>query len=345
GESNGAGRFNVDGFHGTYSYSIDGAAPVTGQTNGSLPVSGLAAGSYTVTVTDEQTHCTATATLIIEEPADPFQLSPLQVTDMSCQNGNRGSVRIPVTGGWGGYKFTLIQPNGNTRGPQNNNTFSNLSQAGTYQVSVTDSNGCTLTDSFALVLLASAELTLDDAASDSWYVHFGASTLAVRGSGGDGLYEYRIDNGSWGTSGTFPYLVPGNHTIEVRDGNGCRDSLTATIRPPLMANAEIVQELECGGPEGRIRVDISNGYTSGGDYDTYEVSIDGGAYSTGQTISGTSFEYLVPNGSIAAATTYRFRITDQRGCTTQSNVVTIQPQETIAGSAQITDTRCGEDNG
>src|SRR5690606_9932513 len=124
-----------------------------------------------------------------------------------------------------------------------------------------------------------------------------------------------------------------------------RDSLTATIRPPLMANAEIVQELECGGPEGRIRVDISNGYTSGGDYDTYEVSIDGGTYSTGQTISGTSFEYLVPNGSIAAATTYQFRITDQRGCTTQSNVVTIQPQETIAGSAQITDTRCGEDNG
>src|SRR5690606_19274149 len=97
---------------------FDGAAPVTGQTNGSLPVSGLAAGSYTVTVTDEQTHCTATATLIIEEPADPFQLSPLQVTDMSCQNGNRGSVRIPVTGGWGGYKFTLTQPNGTTRGPR-----------------------------------------------------------------------------------------------------------------------------------------------------------------------------------------------------------------------------------
>lgn len=346
GASDGAGRFLVDGFQATYSYSIDGGIAVTGQDQGSIVLSNLAAGSYTITVTDQQTHCTDTATLIIEEPVAPFQLSPLEVTDMSCQNGNRGSVRIPVTGGWGGYKYTLTQPNGNTRGPQNNNTFSNLSQEGTYQVSVTDSNGCALTDSFVLTALESPELTLDTAASDFCYDNFDASTLVVQASGGDGTYQYRIDNGTWGSNNTFPNLTPGSHVIEVRDGNGCRDSLNATIRPQLRAIAETAQELECDGPEGQIRVDISQGYTSGGSYDFYEVSIDGGAYTGTHDISGNSFQHPVPNdGSITAPITYRFRITDQRGCTTESNMVTLQPQETIAGSAQVSDTRCGEANG
>src|SRR5690606_8556428 len=99
GEADGAGRFLVDGFGSTYSYSIDGGSTITGQSNGTLPISGLAAGSYVITVTDEQTHCTDTATLIIEEPLMPFAQTGLDVTDMSCQNANRGAVRIHVEGG------------------------------------------------------------------------------------------------------------------------------------------------------------------------------------------------------------------------------------------------------
>src|SRR5690606_5884877 len=115
----------------------------------------------------------------------------------------------------------------------------------------------------------------------------------------------------------------------------------------LRANARTVQELECGGPQGEIRVDISNGYTTGGRYDFYEVRINGGTYSSDNNpISGNSFIHAIPNdGSISTPTTYQFLITDQRGCTTESNTVTVLPQETIAGSALTTDTRCGEDNG
>ncbi|MEX0362536.1 MAG: hypothetical protein AB3N10_16285, partial [Allomuricauda sp.] len=100
-----------------------------------------------ISVTDEDTNCTDTATLTIEEPSTAFAISSLDVTDMSCQNGNIGSVRINTVGGWGGNRYTLTQPNGSTRGPKNGRVFSNLSQDGLYQVSVTDANGCTVTDS------------------------------------------------------------------------------------------------------------------------------------------------------------------------------------------------------
>ena len=347
GDSDGAGRFLVDGFGSTYSYSIDGGSTITGQSNGTLPISGLAAGSYVITVTDELTHCTDTATLVIEQPSMPFAQTGLDVTDMSCQNGNRGAVRIHVEGGWGGYRYTLTQPNGNTRGPQGNPSFSNLSQAGSYQITVTDANGCTLTDTFDLTPLESPELALDQTASDFCYDNFNASTLVVNASGGTGSYEYRINSGTWVSSNSFSGLSPGNYTIEVRDSNGCRDSLTQAINPPLRADAQTIQELECGGPEGEIRVNISNGYTSGGNYDSYEVSINGGPYTTdNNNISGNSFVFSVPNdGSITAPTSYQFEVTDARGCTTLSNVVTVLPREEIAGTAIPTDTRCGEDNG
>ena len=344
GDSDGEGRFLVDGFNTTYSYSIDGGPVSTGQNNSIIPLTGLAAGSYVISVTDEETNCTDTATLVIEEPSTAFAISSLDVTAMSCQNGNTGAVRINTVGGWGGNRYTLTQPDGSTRGPKNGSTFSNLSQDGTYQVSVTDANGCTVTDSFTLTSLDAPTLTLDAAASDFCYDNFTAATLAVNATGGLAPYRYRINGGVLGATVSFNGLTPGTYTIEVVDANDCRDTVTATIEPQVMANATTIQELDCAGPPGQIQVNISNGYTTSGDYDIYEVSINGAPYtSDNNNISGNSFVYSIPNdGSIISDTTFQFMITDARGCTTETNTVTISPPETIAGSAVATDTQCGD---
>ncbi|WP_431161387.1 T9SS type B sorting domain-containing protein [Flagellimonas beolgyonensis] len=344
GDSDGEGRYLVDGFNTTYSYSIDSGPVFTGQSSGIVPLIGLAAGSYVIAVTDEETNCTDTATLVIEEPATAFAVSSLDVTAMSCQNGNIGAVRINTVGGWGGNRYTLTQPDGSTRGPKNGSTFSNLSQDGLYQVSVTDANGCTVFDSFTLTRLDAPTLTLDNGASDFCYDNFTASTLVVNAAGGLAPYQYRINNGVLGASNTFAGLTPGTYTIEVVDANDCRDTVTATIEPQVIANATTIQELDCAGPPGQIQVNISNGYTSGGNYDIYEVSINGAPYtSDNNNITGNSFVYSIPNdGSIITDTTFQFLITDSRGCTTQTNVVTISPPETIAGSVVATDTQCGD---
>ena len=344
GDTDGEGRYLVDGFNTTYSYSIDGGPVFSGQNSSIIPLTGLAAGSYVISVTDEETNCTDTSTLVIEEPSTPFAISSLDVTAMSCQNGNIGAVRINTVGGWGGNRYTLTQPDGSTRGPKNGNLFSNLSQDGLYQVSVTDANGCTITDSFTLTQLDAPVLTLDNVASDFCYDNFTAATLVVNAALGTAPYQYRINGGVLGGSNSFSGLTPGTYTIEVVDANDCRDTVTATIEPQVMANATTIQQLDCAGPPGQIQVNISNGYTSGGDYDIYEVSINGAPYtSNNNNITGNSFVYSIPNdGSIISDTTYQFLVTDSRGCTTESNVVTISPPETIAGSVVGTDTQCGD---
>ncbi|WP_422860345.1 T9SS type B sorting domain-containing protein [Flagellimonas sp. S174] len=344
GDSDGEGRYLVDGFNTTYSYSIDGGTVFTAQNNSIIPLTGLSAGSYVITVTDEETNCTDTATLVIEEPSTAFAISSLDVTAMSCQNGNIGAVRVNTVGGWGGNRYTLTQPDSSTRGPKNGPVFSNLSQDGVYQVSVTDANGCTVTDSFTLTRLDAPTLTLDLGASDLCYDNFNAATLVVNASSGAAPYQYRINGGPLGASNSFSGLTPGTYTIEVVDANDCRDTVTRTIEPQVIANAAIIQELDCAGPPAQIQIDISNGYTLGGNYDIYEVSINGAPYtSNSNNITGNSFVYNIPNdGSITTDTTFQFLVTDSQGCTTESNVVTITPPETIAGSIVGTDTQCGD---
>lgn len=347
GGNDGEGRFLIDGFDATYRYSIDGGPVTTGQNSGIIPLNGLAAGSYMITVTDEVTNCSDTATLVIQEPVTPFAISTLNVTAMSCQNGNIGSVTINTVGGWGGNRYTLIQPDASTRGPKNGNTFSNLSQEGLYQVQVTDANGCTLTDSFTLTALDEPTLAIDAGATDYCYDNMDAASVAVLAAAGQAPYQYRINNGSWGGSSVFNGLTPGNYTIEVRDANDCRDTVSVTIAPEITTTATTIRELNCGGPSAQIRVNISNGYPSGGNYTSYEVSIDGGPYtSSAFPISGNSFIYDIPNdGSITTDTNFQFEVRDSRGCVTETNVVTISPPESIAGTAVPTNTSCGENNG
>lgn len=347
GDSDGAGRFLIDGFATTYSYSIDGGPVTTGETNGLITLGGLTAGNYVITVTDEDTNCTDTATLVIEEPVAPLAIDQLNVTPMTCQNNNTGAVTIVTSGGWGGSRYTLIQPDSSVRGPQSGSTFTNLTLPGTYQVSVSDANGCTLTGTFDLVSQDSPTLTLDNGASDFCYDNVDAATLVVNTGGGTAPYQYRINAGPWVGGSTFSGVTPGTYTIDVIDANDCIDTVTATIAPEITAVATTTQELTCGGPDAEILVNISNGYPSGGNYDVWEVSINGAPFtSNANNITGNSFVYSIPNdGSITAPTTFLFLVSDSQGCTTETNVVTIEPTETIFGTAVPTDTTCGADNG
>src|SRR5690606_34107272 len=156
----------VDGFSGTYRYQIDANPAVTGQTSNIVSVSGLSAGSYTITVTDEDTNCVDTATLIIAEPSAPLAINPIW-TDMSCQNNNRGAVNGNASGGWGGYQYTLTRPDGSSTSPRSNPNFTGLTDdSGPYTISVEDGGGCTASASYTFTRLTAPTLVLDSAASD-----------------------------------------------------------------------------------------------------------------------------------------------------------------------------------
>ena len=343
GDSDGSGRYLIDGFLSTYSYQIDAGPVQTAQTGNEIMLSGLGAGSYTIAVTDEETNCTDTAILVIESPSAPFAIDQVVVEDMDCQNGNIGSAQVQVSGGWGGYQYSLLQPDATIRGPQSNGVFAGLSQTGLYTLEVSDLNGCVLSDTFSLNSLPSPAISLDPN-SDFCYDPFDAATVVLQGSGGLTPYEYRLNSGVWQAGNSFSGLTPGTYDFEIRDANDCRDQLSVTIAPQLNASAAVIQELECSGPDAEIQVIIADGYPAGSSYISYEVSIDGGPFTSSATpIAGNSFVYSIPNnGSITSPTTYQFEVTDSQGCTSVTNVVSLQPQETISGTLAVTDTQCGD---
>jgi hypothetical protein len=97
--------------------------------------SGLTAGTYAVTVTDNVAGCSATVTATIAQP-DALEVDH-EVTDASCSSCADGAATISVTGGTAPYTYSWINQQGG-------NTATALAP-GEYTVTVTDDNGCAAT--------------------------------------------------------------------------------------------------------------------------------------------------------------------------------------------------------
>lgn len=96
-------------------------------------IHGLAAGTYTVTITDDN-GCTAIETYTITEPA-PLVLGT--TTEDATAGNNDGKASVTASGGTGNYQYTW------SHGPTTA-VVSGLAP-GTYGVTVTDANNCTAT--------------------------------------------------------------------------------------------------------------------------------------------------------------------------------------------------------
>jgi len=131
--SNGAVSVNVSGGVAPYTYSWS-----TGATTSSI--SGVAAGVYSVTVTDKG-GCKTVANGAVSDNGAPVVFVDSIGTN-NCVAGIEGLVNIHDTGGVG--PFTYMWSNGATT--QNINNLN----AGTYNVTVTDNNGCAGTKSISV---------------------------------------------------------------------------------------------------------------------------------------------------------------------------------------------------
>ena len=294
----------------TYSWSPSGGTAAT--------ASGLAAGTYVVTVTG--TSGTATQSFTITQPS-ALVASQGTVTNVSCNGGSNASATVSVTGGTGGYTYSW-SPSGGTAA-----TASGLS-AGTYTVTVTDANGCTTTQNFtitqpaALVAMASAQTNIACSGSAT-----GSATVSV--TGGTGAYTYSWSP-SGGTGATASGLTAGTYTVTVTDANSCTTTQSFTLTQPsaLVATASAQTNVSCnGGSNGSATVSVTGGT---GGY-TYSWSPSGG---TAATASGL------------AAGTYVVTVTDANGCTTTQGFTITQPAPLVASQGTVTNVSCnGGSNG
>ncbi|MEQ1745663.1 MAG: hypothetical protein ABMA02_09565, partial [Saprospiraceae bacterium] len=133
----------------------------------------LGAGTYAVTFTDAN-GCSGTASVTLNAPVP---VSPvIEATDPTCQNA--GIIEVEqVTGGVGPYTVRLVQEIGTTNGTQPLN-FSTL-DAGTFEIEVTDANGCKALET---VVLLPADI-VEEFVSDTFEVFKGDTVVLNAGAG------------------------------------------------------------------------------------------------------------------------------------------------------------------
>ena len=168
----------VGGSNGSIDITVNGgASPYTylwndGSTAGDR--SGLAAGSYSVTVTDN-TGCTKDAPFVINQPGCNISLSAA-ATDITCYSANNGAIDVTVTGATGTPSFVWVD------GPTTEDR-SGLAP-GVYSVTVTDVIGCSATVSDATTTIAEpSAITISGTTTDVTTVGAGNAKIDVTGKG------------------------------------------------------------------------------------------------------------------------------------------------------------------
>jgi gliding motility-associated-like protein/uncharacterized repeat protein (TIGR01451 family) len=244
GDTDGAVRFTVSDFVASYDYVLSGpsGSSVTAETNGTLDFTGLAAGTYTLNVTDSDSACTATASVTVQAPAAALTISASADQPTCLTDGN---ITLTSTGGWGGNTFDITYPDAVTTASNATGLFTALPQTGTYSVSVTDSNGCVVSTTIDLTAPTAPVLAITP--NDYCYDDaVGLILTASVTSGGDGNFEYSLNGGVFQSSPVFAGLVSGTYSIEVRDGNDCTDTASITINPELELTASADPISACG---------------------------------------------------------------------------------------------------
>jgi hypothetical protein len=286
----------------------NGTAPFTYQwvpSGGSDSVAqNLHAGAYSVTVTDVN-GCTSSASVTITEPS----LITLNATtiDAACGQSN-GSASVVATGGAGGYTYHW-----NSIPVQTNATATNL-PAGSYIVTVTDANGCIMTETVGVSDISGPAL---QAGTFTNVTCFGGSdgTLSVIASGGTGPYTFQ-----WAPSGGSDTIArnlhAGAYSVTVSDASGCISVLTGIVTEP----AELVAQpgpdiMLCNGES--VLLGISPVATGGVGGYTY-------LWSPAGTLNNANDS--MPVASPSNSTDYMLLITDGNGCTDSAYVlVTVNP--------------------
>ncbi|MFM2016902.1 MAG: hypothetical protein RL007_558 [Bacteroidota bacterium] len=289
GNTTGAASGAVTGGNGPYTYAWSPSGG-TGST-----ATGLGAGTYTLTVTDAN-GCTRTQTYTITQPT-ALSTTGTQ-TNVLCNGGSTGAASVTASGGTGPYTYSWA-PAGGT-----GSSATGLA-SGTYTVTVTDANGCTITRTYNITqptaLTATTSFTQATCGSAN-----GAASVAP--TGGTGPYTY-----SWapsgGTGATATGLVSAIYTVTVTDANGC--TITRTVNVP-----------NAGSPTATITA-TTNVTCFGGNNGSATVSASGGT--TPYTYAWTPTGGTGSTGTAMIAGNYTATVTDANGCSTTATVVITQP--------------------
>ena len=222
-------------------------------------LSGLEAGTYDLLVKDANGCIAPKYSALISEPT-LLTVKVLSKTDVLCNGSKTGGVEISVQGGVpletnpGVFDYTYAWTGDNDF----KSTAKNLQQiaSGTYNLVVTDKNGCSqslsveLTQPEELVIaVATTPITCKGAANAN-------ATLTVTG----GKSPYQVQWSNLGSGLVQSNLSPGSYSVTVVDANDCKKTITFVINDANFAIDPKVKNISCfGGHDGSISLNVSGG--------------------------------------------------------------------------------------
>ena len=312
------------GTDGSINIDITGAvAPYTvlwssGQTT--EDITGISAGSYTVTVTDGN-GCQSVETFLVNN------IGSLDITSVttatSCNGGSDGAINITATGGQVPYTFSW--DNGATT-----EDISGLT-AGDYTVTMQDQQGCIISELVTVSNAVAISITPVAISNEECNTDNGSIDIAV--SGGTGSYGYQWSNGA--STEDLTNLTAGTYVINVIDGNGC----TANATFPLVNDVSncsafcfieveenLISDEICGSGNGSIDINVLNAVAP--------ISYSWSNGATTEDISGLS------EGS------YTVVVTDANNCSEVATFTIVNNTGNLAiSNSSIGEENCGNTNG
>ncbi len=305
------GTANAAPFGGTPSYSFDWSNGSTTQM-----ISGLAPGVYTVTVTDSE-GCTDVQSVTVNAFGCPDLLLEAALSNINCFGACDVSIEI-LEVIQGTPPFTYEWNTGSTE------SFIADICAGEYTVTVTDANGCVVSDIFQVFqpdeLFANASSTNETSqgASDG--------TASAAPTGGIEPYTFEWSNG--GATALITGLSPGSYTVIVSDANFCTDTQTVMVNSAgcVLSLSSVVDNASCfESCDGSITITPVNA--------TPPVSY---SWSNGST------DALIGN---LCAGNYSVTIEDGTGCSFTAGFEVVAPPELLANAASSDESAQGANDG
>ncbi|MFZ4401147.1 MAG: beta strand repeat-containing protein, partial [Bacteroidales bacterium] len=301
----------------TFAWTKNGSAYATTE-----DLTGLAVGTYVVTVTDAN-GCTTTTSKTFTAPPS-ITLAITNFDNVSCYNGTNGTINLTASNGTPGFTYAW------TKDFMPYATTEDLIflGAGVYAVTVTDANGCTA--SISKTITEPAILQIQNLAfNDLTCYQNQTGNINITVAGGTPSYTYAwTKNGSpYSTTEDLTGLTIGVYAVTVTDAKGCTVTANKTIIEPTILTAVITSfnNLSCfGSNNGAINLTVGGGTP---------------AYTYAWTKNSSAFATTEDLTAIGAGN-YAVTVTDNKGCTVTATQSITQPGQLVVNLGSTTNVSC-----
>jgi len=254
----------------------------------------LCAGNYTATITDAN-GCSEILPVVVNEPT--ALTTTVSSNDVNCFGNCNGDATVNPSGGVAPYTIQWDDASLQT------GLIATSLCAGTYNVVVTDASLCATLPQ-TVTINENPVITITATTTDVSCNTFCDGTITIVAAGGDGNYQYSVDNGANFQAGNvFNNLCGGSFDVVVIDGNNCQSSTNVNINEPSALSGTVDNfNATCNVNNGSI-----NAIPTGGTPAYTFIWLDASLNPIGQTAQGATG---------LGAGIYNVEITDASGCTT-----------------------------